>query len=54
MRLPGMAHAHGPSPRSDDYGRYACFVHVSEVMVTWDDQEEVREKDREVRRGEGR
>ena len=30
-------------PRCGDYGRYACFVHVSEVMVTRDDQEEGRE-----------
>ena len=41
---------HTVRPRGGDYGRYACFVHVSEVMVTWDDQEEAQE----VRGGEGR
>ena len=45
---------HTVRPRGGDYGRYACFAHVSEVMVTWDDQEQDREKDQEVRGGEGR
>ena len=35
---------HTVRPRGGDYGRYACFAHVSEVMVTWDDQEEDREE----------
>ena len=41
---------HTVRPRCGDYGRYACFVHVSEVMITWDDQEEGQE----VQGGEGR
>ena len=43
---------HTVRPRGGDYGRYACFAHVSDVMVTWDDHEEDRERDREVRGGE--
>ena len=33
-------HMHTVRPRGGDYGRYACFAHVSEVMTTWDDHEE--------------
>ena len=33
---------HTVRPRGGDYGRYACFAHVSEVIVTWDDQEKDR------------
>ena len=41
---------HTVRPKGGDYGRYACFAHVSEVMTTWDDQEEAQK----ARGGEGR
>ena len=31
---------HSVRPCGGDYGRYACFAHVSEVMTTWDDHED--------------
>ena len=33
---------HTIRPRGGDYGRYACFAHVTDVMVTWDDHEEAQ------------
>ena len=33
---------HTVRTRGGDYGRYACFAHVSEVMTTWDDHEETQ------------
>ena len=42
---------HTVRPRGGDYGRYACFAHVSKVMVTWDDDQK---EDQEVRGGDGR
>ena len=29
-------------PRGGDFGRFTCFVHVSEVMVTWDDHQDAQ------------
>ena len=31
---------HTVRPSGGGHGRYACFVHVSEVMTTWDDHQE--------------
>ena len=33
---------HTVRPLGGDYGRYTCFAHVSDVMVTWDDHEEAQ------------
>ena len=37
---------HTVRPQGGDFGRYACFAHVSDVMVTWDDHEETQGGDR--------
>ena len=34
---------HTVRPRGGDYGRYACFAHVSDVMLTWDNHEKPEE-----------
>ena len=34
---------HAVRPKDGDFGRYACFAHVSEVMVGWDDDRETQD-----------
>ena len=44
---------HTVRPRGGDFGRYACFAHLSEVMVAWDDHRDMMES-RDMDEGERR